>query len=217
MLPLVPNPEETVADTMNERYSLKADLADLTGEFRIDRIEFPYYESDQYAPTAQIPVIRTVGEQRWLNGQRWGLMPYWGKSSIHTDRDSLGDKPYLLSMLAKKRCVVPCSGLLFERMEGKQRRTYRRKHSEKAVFGVAGIFDIWVDSEKNEFPMCTIVSTSKFNVAGEMLPIVLEGEALDMWLDPGCNQTEPLRDLLRSIPEPEFQTEPADLMQWVLK
>jgi putative SOS response-associated peptidase YedK len=207
-LPLIQFSEETVADFMNERYSLTAELADLTGEFRIDRIEFPYYEREQYEPTGQIPVIRPIGGNRWLSGQRWGLMPYWGKSSIHADRAALTDKSYLSRMLARKRCVVPCSGLLFDRQEGKVRHTYRRTHSEKAIFGAAAIFDVWMDSERNEFPMCTIVTTSSAGASGGSLPLVLEGDALDAWLDPSNNRAESVRDLLRSIPEAEFRTEP---------
>ncbi|MDB4868603.1 MAG: hypothetical protein JWR03_2936 [Cohnella sp.] len=197
-----------MADCMNERYSLTAELADLTGEFRIDRIAFPYDEREQYEPTGQIPVIRPIYGNRWLSGQRWGLMPYWGKSSIHADRTTLGDKPYLLSMLARKRCVVPCSGLLFERQEGKVRRTYRRTHAEKAIFGLPAIFDVWMDSEKNEFPMCTIVTASSADGTSESLPLVLEGDLMDVWLDPAYNRVESVRDLLRSIPEAEFRTEP---------
>lgn len=194
---------------MNERYALQANLAELTGEFRVDRIEFRYEEREHYAPTGPIPVIRTVDRERRLGGQRWGLMPYWGKSSIHVDRHMLGDKPYLMSMLARKRCVVPCSGQLFDRTEGKANVTYRRKHAAKPVFGIAGLFDVWVDSEKNEYPMCTLLS-SGFSDSGEegRYPLVLEREAMDIWLDPRYNAANELRDLLRSIPEAEFHTEP---------
>jgi putative SOS response-associated peptidase YedK len=196
-----------VAHSMNERYALKAELADLTSEFRVDRIEFAYFENDQFAPTGQIPVIRPIGEQRWLSAQRWGLMPYWGKSSLHADRATLGEKPYLLNMLAKKRCVVPCSALLFERQEGKKRfATYRRKHTDKTVFGLAGLFDVWLDSEKNEYPMCTIVTTSDYGA--ESVPLILEGDAMEKWLDPANNRADSMRELLFSIPQPEYRTEP---------
>ena len=202
---------------MNERYSLTAELADLTLEFRVDRIEFSLQDREQFEPTGQIPVIRTVGRERYLSGQRWGLMPYWGKSSLHADRNSLGDKPYLLSMLARKRCVVPCSGMLFERREGKTNVTYRRKHPGKPVFGAAGIYDVWLDSEKNEFPMCTMICAASPAPGGGSIPLVLEGDALDAWLDPGCNTVDSVRALLRAIPEPEFYTEPVDPMRRVLK
>ncbi|WP_246042414.1 SOS response-associated peptidase family protein [Cohnella pontilimi] len=193
---------------MNERYALTAELADLTSEFKVDRIEYAFFEKEQYEPTGQIPVIRPIGGQRWLSAQRWGLMPYWGKSSLHADRATLGEKRYLLNMLAKKRCVIPCSALLFERREGKKRiAVYRRRHAEKRVFGVAGLFDVWLDSEKQEYPMCTIVTASGYGAEGSM-PLILEGEAMDKWLDPAYNRLESVRELLLSIPEPEYRTEP---------
>ncbi|WP_123039400.1 SOS response-associated peptidase family protein [Cohnella candidum] len=192
---------------MNERYALTAEMSDLTGEFRVDRIEFPYYDNEDYRPTGQIPVIRRVGDERRLSGQRWGLMPYWGKSSLHADRESLGEKPYLLYMLAKKRCVVPCSGMLFERDEGKYRSVYRREHASKKVFAAAGIYDVWLDSEKNEYPMCTIISVSRPSTQIGSVPLVLEGDALDTWLDPRHNTADAMREFLRSVPEAEFRVE----------
>lgn len=202
---------------MNEKYMLTAELADLTGEFRLDRIEFAYEMTEHYEPIGQIPVIVPVGRERRLGGQRWGLMPYWGKSSLYVDRDAAGVKPYLQAMLAKKRCVVPCSAMIVEKTEGKIRRFYRREHREKRVFGVAGIYDVWVDSEKNEYPMCTMLTTAPAYPGDERLPLVLEGEALDIWLDPGRNSADAIRGLLRTIPNAEFRTEAVDPMPRALK
>jgi len=194
---------------MNERLSLQAELKDLTGQFRVDRILYAYDEQAQYEPTAQIPVIHTIGHERCLSDQRWGLMPYWGKNSIRADRDSLDRKPYLMGMLTRKRCVVPCSGLYFDHTDGKNTITYQRKHASKQVFGAAGIYDVWLDSEKNEYPMCTMIFTSRAS-REDGVPLVLEGEALDEWLAPERRTAESLCWLLRSIPEPEFYTEPVD-------
>ena len=199
-----------MAVNVHERFSLKAELKDLTGEFGVEKVLYAYDERAQYEPTWQIPVIRTVGHERCLSDQRWGLMPYWGKNSIHADRDSLDRKPYLTHMLTRKRCVVPCSGLYFDRLEGKNNVTYQRKLADKKVFGAAGIYDIWLDSEKNEYPMCTMIYTSRASGDDEGVPLVLEGEALDEWLDPERRTAESLNWLLRSIPEPDFYTEPVD-------
>lgn len=195
---------------MNERYTLTTTIADLTGEFRVDRILFQYDDLMHYTPTNPIPVIQPVGQERCLRDQRWGLMPYWGKSSIYVHRDSLEDKPYLMGMLARRRCVVPCSGMYFDRIEGKRTVTYRRKHANKHVFGAAGMFDVWLDSEKREYQMCTIVSVDA--PGGGNLPLVLEGEALNDWLDPAVRTVHSMQRLLRSISAPEFETEPVDAM-----
>lgn len=199
---------EKVAIGMNESYGLTAAITDLTEEFRVDRILFQYDELTHYKPTQPIPVILPDGRERCLSGQRWGLMPYWGKSSIYAHRDSLEDKPYLMGMLARRRCIVPCSGMYFERVEGKRKITYRRKHANKRMFGAAGTFDVWLDSEKRAYPMCTIISVDA--PGGGSLPLVLEGEALNDWLDPSVKTAHSIHRLLRSIPAPAFETELVD-------
>lgn len=194
---------------MNERFALETDWMELAGQFHLDRILYAYDEQARIAPTGQIPVILTIGNERCLSDQRWGLMPYWGKSSIHAERDALQDRPYLRRMLSRKRCVVPCSSLYYDRTDGKNSVTYKLRHADKKVFGAAGIYDVWLDSEKNEYPMCTIISTR--NPAGDgHVPLVLEGDALDEWLAPETRAADALNALLRSLPEPDFRIELAD-------
>jgi putative SOS response-associated peptidase YedK len=190
------------------RFSLTVDLGQLTEDFGIERVHIPYQRRYNISPTQKISVIQQIGEERCLNQQRWGLMPYWGKSSVHTDRDSIGEKPYLNSMLAKKRCVVPCSGFYIWKDEGKAKRAWHVVHPNKNVFGIAGIYDVWLDSEKNEFPMCTVITTASGIGVDKSLPLMLDEAAIDTWLDPNVTRTESLRDLLRSIPETEFHAYP---------
>ncbi|WP_373232557.1 SOS response-associated peptidase [Cohnella sp.] len=193
---------------MCNRFSLTVDLDQLTADFEIERVHIPYQKRYNISPTQEIPVIQQMGEERCLNQHRWGLMPYWGKSSVHTDRETIGDKPYLNSMLAKKRCVVPCSGFYVWKEEGKTKRAWHVVHPKKSVFGMAGIYDVWLDSEKNEFPMCTVITTVSSIGLDKSLPLMLDEEAMNTWLDPQMNQSEALRDLLHSVPETKFRAYP---------
>lgn len=193
---------------MCNRYSLTAELSDLTVDFRIDRVHIPYNRRYNIAPTQLVPVIERMGEERCLNQQRWGLMPYWGKSSVNTSLDSLGDKPYLRTMLKKKRCVVPCSGFYIWKQEGKVRRAWRVVHREQRTFAMPGLYDVWLDSEKNEFPMCTVVTAGTAFGTEHALPVVLNDRAMDAWLDPREHRTDELIGLLRSLPRAEFDLYP---------
>jgi putative SOS response-associated peptidase YedK len=193
---------------MCNRYSLTAELSELTEEFRIDRVHVPYLRRYNISPTQQIPVIQQIGEERCLNQQRWGLMPYWGKSSVNASLDTLGDKSYLRAMLTKKRCVVPCSGFYIWRQEGKSRSAWRAVHRRKSTFAMPGIFDMWLDSEKNEFPMCTMITRGSAFDTEHRLPLILDEEAMDVWLNPKETRTEVLHALLQSLPDEEFRLYP---------
>ncbi|MFC5531333.1 SOS response-associated peptidase [Cohnella yongneupensis] len=193
---------------MCNRYSLTAELSDLTDEFRIDRVHIPYNQRYNIAPTQLVPVIEQMGEERCLNQQRWGLMPYWGKSSVNTSLDSLGDKPYLGSMLKKKRCVVPCSGFYIWKQEGKVRRAWRVVHREQRTFAMPGMYDVWLDSEKNEFPMCTVITAGTAFGTDHALPIVLDDYAMDMWLNRDETRIESLIGMLHALPRADFHMYP---------
>lgn len=193
---------------MCDRFSLTVDLDRLTADFGIEHVHIPYKRRYNIAPTQEIPVIQQIGEERCLNQQRWGLMPYWGKSSVHTDRESIADKPYLSTMLAKKRCVVPCSGYYIWQAEGKTKRAWHAVHPDKPVFAMAGIFDVWLDSEKKEFPMCTVITAATTNGLGSSIPLILDDETIDIWLDPRVTNTGAVRDLLHSVPLNEFHAYP---------
>jgi putative SOS response-associated peptidase YedK len=180
---------------MCTRFSLTAELV-------------PYQRRYNISPTQDIPVIQQIGEERCLNQQRWGLMPYWGKNSIHADRDTLGEKPYLNVMLSKTRCVIPCSGFYYWKDEGKARRAWHVVHTGKSVFGMAGIYDMWNDSEKNKFPMCTVITTASSIGMDRALPLILDESAIDTWLNPKVTKLDVLRDVLRSLPDTEFRAYP---------
>ncbi len=193
---------------MCNRYSLTAELADLTEYFHIDRVHVPYLMRYNIAPTQQIPIIQQVGEERCLNQQRWGLMPYWGKNSVNANVDTLSDRRYLRNMLTKKRCVVPCSGFYIWKTEGKTKSAWRVVHRKKATFAMPGIYDVWLDSERNEYPMCTVITRGNAFGTNHPLPVVLDEESIELWLNPKETRTEVLQAMLRSLEDADFRIYP---------
>ncbi|MFD0670629.1 SOS response-associated peptidase [Cohnella sp. GCM10027633] len=193
---------------MCNRYSLTAELSDLTVEFGIDSVHIPYNRRYNISPTQLIPVIERTGEELILKQQRWGLMPYWGKSSVNTSLDSLGDKPYLGTMLKKKRCVLPCSGFYIWKQEGKIKRAWRVVHGDRRTFALPGLYDVWLDSEKNEYPMCTVITGDNAFGTDHALPLVLDRDGMDEWLDPKENRIDRLIGMLRGLPRADFHAYP---------
>lgn len=186
---------------MCTRFSLTADLPELTDSFRIDRVETCYFRRYNIAPTQQIPVIERVGEERRLSQHRWGLVPFWAKHSINAERDTLRAKPFLRKLLAKKRCVIPCNGIYVWRNAGKIRQPWRLVLHNNAVFGMAGVFEIWRDSRKNETRMCTVVTFPSDHDDKLQLPYILDENGIEDWLNPHETRTDVLLNLLRPFPE----------------
>lgn len=192
---------------MCDRFSLAVGLDRLTEDFGIDSVHIPYRQRYNIAPTQAIPVIQQMGERRCLNEHRWGLMPYWGRSSVRVDRNSLEDKPYLRLMLTRKRCVVPGSGFYVWRDEGRMQSAWHAVRKDRPVFGMAGLYDVWLDSEKNQYPMCTVITTVSPRDGGRR-PVMLDEAAFGDWLNPEMTRVERLRELLFSDPEAELHAYP---------
>jgi putative SOS response-associated peptidase YedK len=61
------------------------------------------------------------------------------------------------------------------------------KLSEKEVFGVAGLWESWVDKTTDEeLETCTIITTEANEVLKpihERMPVILKSESYDEWLD----------------------------------
>jgi len=193
---------------MCNRFSLTAELPDLMDRFGIDRVHVPYFRRYNIAPTQQIPVIQQIGEERCLNQQRWGLMPYWGKNSVNANLETLGNRPYLRSMVAKKRCVVPCSGFYVWKQGAKTVSAWHVVHRTKMTFAMPGIFDVWLDSERNEFPMCTVITSGAAFETDHLLPLVLDEDSMEQWLDARETRPDALESLLRKLPEADFRIYP---------
>jgi putative SOS response-associated peptidase YedK len=193
---------------MCNRYSLTSELSELTNDFRIDRVHMPYNQRYNIAPTQLIPVIESADGERCLSEQRWGLIPYWGKSSVHTNLDTLSEKPYLAQMLRKKRCAVPCSGFYIWKLERKQQNAWRVVHKEQRTFAMPGIYDVWLDSERNEHKMCTVITAGTAFDTEHKLPLVLDEPSMDVWLNPEENRIDSLLAMLRGLPRASFRTYP---------
>ncbi|WP_225999267.1 SOS response-associated peptidase [Paenibacillus sp. BJ-4] len=85
--------------------------------------------------------------------------------------------------------------------DGKQ--PYRFVLKEQGVFGFAGLYDEWTDSKGDILRSCTIITTQPNELVQSVhdrMPVILEKDAVDEWLDPGVTKTEHVLGLLRPYP-----------------
>lgn len=193
---------------MCDRYALTAELEELTKAFQIENVHVPYRRRYNIAPTQLVPVVQQIGAYRCLSEQRWGLMPYWGKNAVHVEVDMLGRQHYLQTMLMKTRCVVPCSGFYVWERQGKTNTAWHVVRSDRQPFAMPAIYDTWLDSERKAYPMCTVITSGVAYGSEQGIPLMLDADAMDTWLDQGTRSGDLLESLLRSLPDAEFHRYP---------
>jgi putative SOS response-associated peptidase YedK len=72
--------------------------------------------------------------------------------------------------------------------------------NEGALFAFAGIWDRWKDPSGNWVRTCSILTTTPnaaTSAVHDRMPVILDPESYDLWLDPGMGEVNAPSDLLK--------------------
>jgi putative SOS response-associated peptidase YedK len=160
------------------------------------------------APTQSVPVIRQNPKEpvRELSFFRWGLVPSWAKGPsvaarmINARSETASTKPAFSEALKFRRCLVPADGFYEWRKTGKVKEPYCFEINDGQLFAFAGIWERWNDPSGKPLETCSILTTTPNAVTSavhDRMPVILDPDNYDLWLDPGLKDAALVSDLLR--------------------
>ena len=160
------------------------------------------------APTQLVPVIRQNPKQsiRELSLLRWGLIPSWMKDSsgaatmINARSETAGTKPAFRDALKSRRCLIPADGFYEWSRVGKTKQPYCFEVGNAELFAFAGIWDRWKNPSGNWVKTCSILTTTPNAVSSavhDRMPVILDPDSYDIWLDPGMRNVTTASELLK--------------------
>jgi putative SOS response-associated peptidase YedK len=175
----------------------------------LDRQIAPQYN---IAPSEQAPVIFRPedGTGRELGMMQWGLVPSWEKDPasarrpINARAETLLTQPLFRSAALHRRCLVPATGFLEWRSEGRGKVPYYIRRTDGQLMAFAGIYELWQGYAPEPLRTFTIVTTQPNPLVAryhDRMPAILLPEDESRWVDPGEPGEEELREIL--IPYPE--------------
>jgi putative SOS response-associated peptidase YedK len=100
--------------------------------------------------------------------------------------------------------VVPARGFYEWKTENGKKQPYYITPKQGDFFSFAGLWDEWHDSEGVEILSYSIITTSPNKEMSEIhnrMPVILDKQKMDMWLEPGVLSQSQLDDLLASAPD----------------
>lgn len=160
------------------------------------------------APTQLAPVVRADAEGKRHGALlTWGLVPFWagdagiGQKMINARADGVGSKPAFRDAFAKRRCLVPVSGFYewHKLGEGARKQPYVIERADQRVFMLAGLWERWTKGATplETFTIITTGANELLEPIHDRMPVILEPEAFDAWLDPGNSDADALTNLLK--------------------
>ena len=161
------------------------------------------------APTDMMPVVRlNAALERELALLRWGLVPGWadslsvGSRMINARSETVATKNAFRDSFKQRRCLVPADGYYEWKVVEGQRQPYLIRPPADMLMVLAGIWEVWTrpqavetGSKRDVGPAGQLIETYSIvtgpalpSVANthDRMPIILEPEGFETWLDPNA-------------------------------
>jgi putative SOS response-associated peptidase YedK len=189
-------------------------------------------------PRAMVPIVRDRPPRKGVEGPtkraltmvRWGLVPSWAESTAIGDKlinaraETITEKAAYQRAFRRRRCIVPADAF-YEWRPSKNTSTKRpprqpylihRRDGEPLAF--AGLWEIWRDETVPDpdapdawVRSCVIVTTranALLEPIHERMPVVLDEQVWDTWLDPATDDVGALEAMLAPAPDEWFEVYP---------
>jgi putative SOS response-associated peptidase YedK len=156
---------------------------------------------------------------RVMTPYRWGLIPSWSKSTAGASRlcnaraETVVTRPSFRYAFESHRLVIPADGFYEWHKQGGKRQPHYFSRRDDAPMAFAGLWEAWRDTKLEDDPdawirSCTIITTrASVDLDGihDRMPVILESDMIDAWLDPDNDDVHELRAMLRSSPQGTVQ------------
>jgi putative SOS response-associated peptidase YedK len=202
------------------RYATARQRQELLDEFEIafDATEEALEPDYNVAPTKPVPAVLERAPQgapteeavRQLRTLRWGLVPSWAKTlsvgskMINARVETVHEKPAFRKAFAQRRCLLPADGYfewypLEDPDEKPRKQPFFIRPRDGKIMAMAGLYEFWRSPDGDWIPTCTVITTEASDDLGRIhdrMPMIVEPERWDAWLDPARTEPDDVRKLL---------------------
>jgi putative SOS response-associated peptidase YedK len=189
----------------------------LTSSPELCRAFFGYVEQPNFppryniAPTQAVPILTLKrlpmgGHQRHFTLVRWGFLPAFVKDPkdfplvINARSESVAEKASFKNALRHRRCIFIADAFYEWRRPaagaakgGKGAQPYLFRRKDGAPLALAGLWETWMGPDGEEMDTACLVTTQANETMApihDRMPVILEPEDFDSWLNVDGNVTE---------------------------
>jgi putative SOS response-associated peptidase YedK len=189
------------------RTALTAAPEDLREVFGLDELpeRAAHYNVPPSSPVDVVRILRGA-KQRKLERLRWGLVPTWAKDPKIGHKLALARTETVATAgafrdaLRRRRCLVAVDGFYEWRREGKSASVpFFVRRADRRPFALAGLWSRWISKDGEVIESCAILTQPArppIDAVHDRMPLVLEREAWDRWLDPQLTEPDAVAPML---------------------
>lgn len=155
-------------------------------------------------PTERIRVVLQRDDERRLAAAIWGFRPFWAdagaRSWINARSETAGDSPAFGPALRATRCIVPADVFYEWDRTASPRQPYAigpAAHGE--LLALAGIWSARRDAPPT-VAILTIAPNALVGRIHDRMPVLLDRDLLDGWLDPATPPSD-IAPMLLAAPD----------------
>lgn len=190
------------------RFAVFTEREDLARLFEVDAIRTdPLPARYNIAPTLEVyAIVEAPDRERRLGALTWGLVPPWAKEPrpgpINARAETIAEKPAFRDAFVNRRCVIPADGFyewVTDPATGDRLPSFIHRE-DRTPLAFAGLWSTWRPKGGGEpLSTCTIVTTEAAPPVAALhdrMPVMLDHDVWDLWLDPGRRDVAQLSELL---------------------
>jgi putative SOS response-associated peptidase YedK len=180
------------------RYSLApSEFSQIQIEFKVDvqlELEPRYNIAPTWSPGHEPPIVLTNSSgRRELDVARWWMIPASWKlplnqlpTAFNARAEELAGKRFWSRSFDARRCLVPATGWREFTGPNGQRQPHHF-HYDHGLFAFAGVWDEWRSPEGDSvrsFAIVTVAANDIVTPIHDRMPLRVEPDGYDEWLDP---------------------------------
>jgi putative SOS response-associated peptidase YedK len=174
-------------------------------------------------PREMAPIVLQRDGHRRLTAALWGLLPPWTKtldeaneiSTFNAKAETLMARPAFKNAFLYRRCIVPAEAFYEWVGPKKRRQPLHVSRRDGQFLSMAGLYSYWKPegSEGRPIPTFTVVTTEPNAWMAKIhnrMPVMLQDDQIQTWLDPTQSHPHQLSPLLKAPPEDFLDCYPVD-------
>ncbi len=187
------------------RFVSHSSLSLIEKTFNVDSVAAEVRPNYNIAPTQTVPVI-VHNHQTRLDTFHWGLVPFWAKDLkignrlINARVETVAQKPSFRTAFKKRRCLIVADGFYEWKGPKGQKQPWYLTLPGDEPFGFAGLWERWTGDPRGEYRSCVIITTAASKSVADIhdrMPVILNPESYDAWLDPENQDAAKLNSILK--------------------